>query len=101
MAEQFGVPGDPFRLAGDLSVDRLLGQFLEDHVDGDVGRGHCRDERHRARDLLVDLVAALLGHGGRFPMIPDREAEEIHVREEDRNGRDQAEDDEQREDRNL
>src|SRR5256886_16091722 len=35
-----------------------------------------------------------------FPWY-DREAEEIHVREEDRNGRDQAEHDEQGENRNL
>src|SRR5256886_7127512 len=86
-AEQLRVSGDPLRLLGDLAVDRLLRELLEDHVDGDVGGGHRGDERHRAGDPLVDLVAALLRHTRGLPVIADRDAEGVHVREEDRTRR--------------
>src|SRR5205823_12510210 len=43
-SEELRVPGDPFRFLGDLSVDRLTGEFLEDDVHRDVGRGHRGNE---------------------------------------------------------
>src|SRR6267143_1247560 len=90
--EQFCVPGDPFRLAGDLPVNGLLRELLEDDVHRDVGGGHRGDERHGSRNALVNLVTPLLRHGGGSPVVADGQAEEVHVGEEDRQRRDQAED---------
>src|SRR3989454_2030860 len=100
-AEQLRVSGDPLRLLGDLSVDRLLGELFEDHVDGDVGGGHRVYERHRAGDPLFDLVAALSCHARGLAVITDWEAERVHVREEDWERRDDREDEEERDDRDA
>src|SRR2546427_5376455 len=47
------------------------------------------------------LPISLLGHGGGLPVVADRQAEEVHVREEDRQGRDQAEEYQQGQNGNL
>src|SRR5580658_1869366 len=61
--EEFRVAGDPRRLFGDLPVDLLPAELLEDLVDVHVGRRHRADEAHRGADLPVDVAPADLRLG--------------------------------------
>src|SRR2546426_1404456 len=100
-AEELRVPGDPLRLLRDLAVHGLLRELLEDHVHRDVRGCHRGDERHRPRDPLVHLLAALLGEGSRLPTIQDGDAEVCGVRQEAGDDRDDEEARDDQRDRGL
>src|SRR3990170_283532 len=97
-AKELRVPRDPFRLLRDLAVDGLLRELLEDHVHGDVRGRHRGDEGHRSGDSLVDPPAALLRERRGLSLVENGQPEGIHVRDEDRERGDEAENRDQRAD---